>query len=352
MDKDRAKAFMGTMIGILNGGSLALMMSVGHRTGLFDTMAPMGAVTSVELATAAELDERYVREWLAAMTAGRIVEYDPAAQTYLLPEEHRTLLTRAGGQLNIASQMQYIALLGQVEDDIVEAFTTGSGVPYSRYPTFQDLMAERSTDRFDAGLLQDTLPAIDGLVDQLESGIDVADIGCGHGYALKLMAEAFPNSTFVGYDFSEDALASAREATNHAGLTNLTFTAVDAAAIDDTDAYDFITTFDAIHDQAHPETVLANIAQALRPDGTYLCVEPKAESALEDNLDDPVAPHLYTISTMHCMSVSLAGGGEGLGTAWGTDRAIEHLKAAGFSNVEPHVRRTDRTNTHFVCHKS
>ena len=352
MDKERAKAFMGTMVGILNGGSLALMISIGHRTGLFDTMAPMGSVTSEELAEAANLNERYVREWLAAMTAGNIVEFDPEAQTYLIPDEHKMLLTRAGGPLNIASTTQYIALLGQVEDDVVKAFETGEGVPYARYPAFQGLMAEESTARFDAGLLKETLPSIEGLVERLEAGIDVADIGCGSGYALQLMAEAFPNSSFTGYDFSDEALETARENTAAAGLTNLNFVAVDAAQIADADAFDLITSFDAIHDQAQPATVLANIEGALRSDGVYLCVEPKAATALEDNLGEPIAPYLYTISTMHCMSVSIAGGGEGLGAAWGTEATLEHLAAAGFGNVEAQDRRSDRTNTHFVCRKS
>ena len=352
MDKAKAKGFMGTMLGILNGGSLAIMVSVGHRTGLFDAMAPLGTVTSAELADAASLDERYVREWLAALTAGGIVEFDSDAQTYELPPEHEKLVTRAGGPLNVASTMQYIALMGQVEDDVVEAFTTGAGVPYSRYPAFQSLMAEESAARFDAGLLSEVLPSVDGLVDRLESGIDVADVGCGSGHALVLMANAFPNSSFVGYDFSDEALTTARTAAADAGLSNLTFVAADAAEIDAADAYDFITTFDAIHDQAYPDTVLSNISQALRADGAYLCVEPKAASALEDNLDDPMSPYLYTVSTMHCMSVSIAGGGEGLGTAWGTERIIEHLADAGFPAVDTHEHRSDRANTHFVCRKS
>lgn len=352
MDKIKARQFMGTMLGILNGGSLALMLSIGHRTGLLDVMAPMGSVSSNQLAEAAGLDERYVREWLAAMTAGGIIEYSSVDQTYVLPEEHATLVTRAGGPLNIASVTQYIALLGQVEDDVVDAFTTGAGVGYDRYPAFQALMAEQSSARFNAGLLNETLPAIQGLTDRLASGIDVADIGCGSGYALVLMAKAYPNSSFTGFDFSDEALTTARAAARDAELSNLHFVAEDAAKIDASNDYDFITTFDAIHDQAQPATVLANIAKALRDDGTYLCVEPKAASALEDNLDDPMAPYLYTVSTMHCMSVSIAGGGEGLGTAWGTERTLEYLANAGFSDVEHHVRKTDRTNTHFVCRKS
>lgn len=352
MNKERAKAFMQTMVGVLNNGSLALMTSIGHRTGLFDVMAQHAKLTSTELSEHAGLNERYVREWLAAMAVGAIVEYDATDDTYLLPDEHKMLVSRAGGPLNIASVTQYIALLGQVEDDVVEAFKTGQGVPYSRYPAFQDLMAEQSKARVDAGLLSETIPSIDDLVERLEAGIEVADIGCGTGYALITMATQFPNSSFTGIDFSESATAVGKADAQAAGLTNVQFVALDAADIDAPDSYDFITTFDAIHDQAQPAKVLSNISAALRADGTYLCVEPRAASTLAENFAEPMAPYLYTVSTMHCMSVSIAGGGCGLGTAWGTERAIEFLTDAGFVSVEPHVRRSDRTNTHFVCRKS
>ncbi len=338
------------MVDILNGGSLAMMLSIGHRTGLFDTMAPLGAVTSQQLADAAELNERYVREWLAAMTMGGIVDYDAEAKTYTLPVEHQLLVTRAGGPMNLSSMMQYVSLMGQVETDVVEAFRTGDGVPYSKYPDFQRLMAEDSAALFDAALLTETLPAIPGIVERLEAGIDVADIGCGSGHALVLMAGAFPNSRFTGFDFSDEGLRVARKAAN--GLNNLAFTAVDAAALDEPERFDFITTFDAIHDQAQPALVLENIHAALRPDGTYLCVEPQSATALEDNMDEPVAAFRYTISTMHCMSVSIAGGGEGLGTCWGTELTTEYLVAAGFDDVSHHLVPTDRSNTHFVCQKS
>lgn len=340
------------MVGILNGGSLAMMLSIGHRTGLFDTMAPLGAVTSQQLADAAELNERYVREWLAAMTTGGIVDYDAAAETYTLPVEHQLLVTRAGGPMNLSSMMQYVSLMGQVETDVVEAFRTGDGVPYSKYPDFQRLMAEDSAALFDAALLNETLPAVPGIVERLKAGIDVADVGCGSGHALVLMAGAFPNSQFVGFDFSDEGLATARQSASDAGLDNVSFIAVDAAELDEPERFDFITTFDAIHDQAKPATVLENIHAALRPGGTYLCVEPQSASALEDNLEDPVASFRYTISTMHCMSVSIAGGGEGLGTCWGTELATEYLQAAGFSDVSNHLVPTDRSNTHFVCQKS
>lgn len=352
MDEQRAKAFMGTMIGVLNSGALAMMCSIGHRTGLFDTLAPMGPATSQQLADAADLDERYVREWLAAMASGGIVDYEPDGETFELPEEHRALVTRAGGPLNIANATQNISLLGSVEDDVIEAFRTGAGVPYSKYPGFQQRMADESAARFDAGLLDETIPNIPGAVEALTEGARLADVGCGSGHALRLLAEEFPNSSFVGFDFSEDGLATARQAIREAGIDNIEFQAIDVADLGIENEFDIVTTFDAIHDQAQPARVLENIHRALKPGGRYLCVEPRAFSALEDNMHEPMAPFQYTVSTMHCMSVSIAGGGEGLGTAWGTERTIEFLERAGFDEIVVAEIRSDRTNSHFVCRKS
>jgi len=352
MDKARAKAFMGSMVGILNYGALSLMMSIGHRTGLFDAMAGAGALTSQQLADSTDLHERYVREWLAAMTSGGIIDYSPDAERFTLPIEHQRLVTRAGGPLNLAAMMQYTALLGQVEDDVVDAFSTGAGVPYSRYPDFQRLMAEESAARFDAALLSEILPAIPGAADLLREGGRLADVGCGAGHAVILLAKEFPASTFVGFDFSDEGLDIARQAAADADVDNVEFVALDAADLDRVDEFDIVTSFDAIHDQARPNDVLHNINQALHSDGHYLCVEPRAASALADNMLDPAAPFQYTVSTMHCMSVSIAGGGEGLGTAWGTERTTEFLERAGFTNIEVADVKQDRTNSYFVCRKS
>ena len=274
------------------------MCSIGHRTGLFDQMAGQTSFTSAELAEAAELDERYVREWLSAMTAGGIVDFTPATDEaqnrFVLPAEHEMLVTRAGGPLNLAAQLQDIALLGQVEDDVVEAFRTGSGVPYSRYPAFQALMAEKSGARFDIALVSEMMPVIEGSTEALSQGVALADVGCGSGRALLILAEAYPASTFVGYDLSSAATAAANAQAADQGLTNVTFEQIDAAELVTTDhiedRFDIVTTFDAIHDQGRPKQVLAGIRRALKPGGSYLCVEPRAETRLEDNLGEPAAP--------------------------------------------------------------
>ncbi len=352
LDPARQAQFLGDMTNILNGGALALMCSVGHKTGLFDTMAGMEPATSAEIAEAADLDERYVREWLSAMSAGNVVDHDPEAGTFHLPAEHAGLLTRAAGPLNLTTYCQYVSLLGQVEDDIVQSFREGGGVPYDRYPKFQTVMAESSWQRVSQHLIPGVLPLLgDDIIERLDAGLDVADVGCGSGRALNLLAERFPQSRFTGIDIAAEGIERARADAAAAGSENATFEVADAAALTGPERFDLVFTFDAVHDQAHPDRMLRGIYEALRPGGTYLCVEPKASSHLHENFELPMAPLMYTISTMHCMTVSLAYGGEGLGTAWGEQRAVEKLTNAGFTDIEVTSVRQDRGNHYLISQK-
>jgi len=322
------------MLRMMNEAALALMVSVGHRTGLFDVMAAMPAATSAEIASRASLDERYVREWLAVMTTGRIVEHDGAAGSYSLPAGHAAWLTRAAGMDNLAAGMQYIGLMALVEDQIVDCFRHGGGVPYSAFPRFQAVMAEDSGAVRDATLIDVTLPLVPGMTHRLGEGIEVADVGCGSGHAVNLMAEAFPRSRFTGFDFSGAGIAAARQEARRKGLANARFEERDAARLGEAGRFDFITTFDAVHDQARPDLVLAAIADALRPGGVYLCVDTAASSKLAENLEHPLGPFLYTVSCMHCMTVSLAHGGAGIGACMGEAKARELVAAAGFSKFK------------------
>jgi ubiquinone/menaquinone biosynthesis C-methylase UbiE len=344
--------FAERMIHMMNEAMLALMVSVGHRTGLFDVMATMPAATSAEIASEAALDERYVREWLAVMATGRIVEHDGVTGTFSLPANHASFLTRAAGPDNLAIQAQYVGLLALVEDQIVDCFRHGGGVPYSAFPKFHALMAEESGAVHDATLIDVTLPLVPGLVDQLGQGIDVADIGCGSGHAINLMAEAFPLSRFAGFDLSDTGLAAAMAEAESKGLKNVRFEKRDAARLGEMDRFDLITTFDAVHDQARPDLMLAGIAQALRPGGVYLCADISASSKLSDNLDHPIGPWGYTMSCMHCMTVSLADGGMGLGTMWGEQKAQEMISDAGFTSIEVAHVDSDIFNTYFIATKN
>jgi 2-polyprenyl-3-methyl-5-hydroxy-6-metoxy-1,4-benzoquinol methylase len=212
-------------------------------------------------------------------------------------------------------------------------------------------MAENSGEVFDASLVDTILPFASGLPERLRAGADVADFGCGSGHAVNVMARAFPASRFTGLDFSDEGLTVGAAEAKRLGLSNATFEQRDLANMDITDAYDVITAFDAIHDQAQPDRVLHNIYQALRPAGVFLMVDIKASSQLEDNIGVPLATYIYTVSTMHCMSVSLAFDGAGLGTAWGRQLALTMLDDAGFTQVRVEEVDTDPINYYYVATK-
>ena len=351
LNQQAAEAFSERMVDILNHGSLALMTSIGHRTGLFDMMATLPPATSGQIAEAAGLHERYVREWLGAMVTGQVVAYDPAYGTYRLPPEHAASLTRAAAPNNLAAFTQYIGLLGSVEDGIVESFRNGGGVPYSAFPRFQEVMAEDSGQSVLPALLDSILPLVPGLVEALQRGIEVLDLGCGSGRALNLMAQAFPHSRFTGYDFSEGGVVAGRAEARQKGLSNIRFEVKDATLLDEPHRYDLITTFDAIHDQAKPAIVLGNIYGALKPDGVYLMQDIAGSSHVQHNLDHPIGPFLYTVSCMHCMTVSLAYDGDGLGAMWGQEKALEMLAEAGFSRVEVKQLPHDIQNNYYIVTK-
>ena len=351
LDPSRLEAFGERIGGIVNDALLALPISVGHQTGLFDTMAELPPSTSNDIAKAADLQERYVRELLGALTTGGITTYDPDLETYVLPPEHAGFLTRAAGVNNLGSITQFVAMLGAVEGDIVRCCREGGGVPYERYPTFHRIMAEQTRDTIDATLLDGTLDLVPGLRERLEDGIDVADVGCGSGYAINVLARAFPNSRFTGFDLSAEAIDAARAQATDWGLANARFEVRDVTTLDVDGGFDFVTTFDAVHDQADPAGVLGGIARSLQPDGVYLCVDIAASSHLEENLDHPLGPAIYTISAFHCMTVSLADGGAGLGAMWGEQTATAMLHEAGFSTVDAHKVEGDILNVFYVARK-
>ncbi|AKS33544.1 class I SAM-dependent methyltransferase [Mycolicibacterium goodii] len=348
---DTTEDFAARVVESLDKASTAILLSIGHQTGLFDTMRGLPPATSVEIADAAGLNERYVREWLGGLVAARVIDYAPQQRAYHLPEHRAAVLTRAAGPDNLARVAQFIPLLAEVEQKIVDRFHTGGGLSYSEYPRFHRLMAEQSGEVFDAALIDVILPMADGLVGRLREGADLADIGCGSGHAVNVIAQAFPASRVTGLDFSEEGLATGRDEATRLNLSNATFVARDVAELDETEAYDAITAFDAIHDQAHPARVLANIYRALRPGGIFLMVDIKASTHVENNIGVPFAPYLYTVSTLHCMTVSLALDGDGLGTVWGRELATEMLTDAGFDDIVVREIDTDPINYYYVARK-
>ena len=344
-----AEEFAERMLAVFDGASLALLMSIGHQVGLFAALAELSPSTTTEIAEAAGLDERYVREWLAGMTTGRVLEHDPDTGTFWLPAEHAVSLTAPAGGMNLARMMQLVPLLAGVEQSVIACFREGGGVGYDAFPRFHALMAEESEATHDAGLLDLVVPLVPGLRDLLQQGARLADIGCGSGHAINLLARAFPASSFVGYDFAEEAVTAARKEAVAWGLTNVGFEVKDVTNLSARGEFDVVTAFDAIHDQAHPARVLDNIAAALKPGGTFLMVDINASSRLQDNLVVPWGTFLYTVSLMHCMTVSLALGGDGLGTVWGRQTAERMLGAAGFREVVVHEVETDPFNLYYVA---
>ena len=352
MPEETTAQFADRVMDAIDSASLALLISLGHQSGLFDVMAGRPPATSAQIAEAAGLQERYVREWLGGLTVAQVVDYDPATKTYRLPEHRAAALTPAAGLDNLARIAQYIPLLAEVEQPILGCFRNGGGLDYSQYPRFHAVMAERSGEVFDHALIDDVLPLVHGLPELLRVGADVADFGCGSGQAINVMAQAFSASRFTGIDFSAEAVDRGTQEAARRGLTNATFESRDLATLTRPETYDVITAFDAIHDQAHPDRVLANIFSALRPGGILLMADAKASSALEDNIGVPRYTYRFTVSLMHCMSVSLGLGGAGLGTMWGRQVAVAMLGDAGFTDVEVAELESDPANYYYLARKA
>lgn len=343
--------FSDYLIDVINKASLSIMTSIGHRTKLFDILSTIPPSTVEEIASYSKLNERYVKEWLGAMVTGKIIEYNPIDNKFELSKEKARYLTRENNIYNFAASMQWIPVLAQVENEIITCFSKGGGIPYSSYDRFHEVMAEESYQTVVAGLLEHILPLVPNLVSELKNGIKVLDIGCGRGKAVNLMAKTFPKSVFHGYDVSiepiNDAINEAKEIEN----SNVFFKVKDISSLDIKDKFDLITAFDAIHDQPKPDIVLKNIHNSLSDNGTFLMQDILASTPLKDNISHPLGPFLYTISCLHCMSVSLSQNGAGLGAMWGKEKAVSMLEEAGFRDIQVKTLPHDFQNYYYICQK-
>ena len=343
--------FSNYMIDVINKGSLSLMLSIGHRTKLFDVISTLPPSTVEDIALNSKLNQRYVREWLGAMVTGKIIEYDPTTNKYWLSNDRAKYLTRENNIYNFAASMQWVPILAQVEDEIVECFTKGGGVPYSSYKRFHEVMSEESYQTVVVGLIDHILPLVPDLTLDLKQGIKVLDIGCGKGKAVNLMAHHFPKSTFYGYDLSKEAIDDATKEAKDLKISNAFFKTNDVLDLTFKEKFDLITAFDAIDDQPRPELVLKSIFNSLADNGVFLMQDILASTPLKDNISHPLGTFLYTISCLHCMSVSLSQNGAGLGAMWGKEKATKMLKEAGFSNVEVKTLPHDFQNYYYVSYK-
>jgi len=349
VDTARAEEFGGRMLGTVNGAMLALGISLGHRTGLYDVLAELDPATSEQIAERAGLQERYVREWLAGQLAGGIVEHDPDTGTWWLPAEHALSLTRAAGANNVAFLASGVSPFADLEDDVLTCFSDGGGVPWPRMERLQEWQSELSYGYYHHAL-GSALEFAPGLTGRLQAGIRVLDVGCGHGHAARRIAEAYPASTVVGYDAAPASVAAARAAAEQAGLGNASFEVRDAADLESESA-DLVLALDVVHDLARPAETLRAMRRALRAGGVLLMAEHALSHRPERNVEHPLAATFYTVSLFHCMTASLSEHGAGLGIAWGEERIRPALAEAGFAAVETHLLEGDPINVYCVAER-
>ena len=346
IDEAAVEDFAGRLFGLFTGGAVTYLIEIGRRTGLFNAAGDQ-PMTCEELADQAGLIERYVREWLAAMVTSGIFEYDPATGHYWLPREHAICLTR--GAADLAPVGALVTELGRHVTAVTEAFRSGGGVPWEAYkPEIHDLMDILWGPLYEETLIDKILPLAPGVLERLRRGASVADVACGTGSVVLILAEAFPQSTFVGYDLDADGLARGRAQAATKGLDNVTFEQRDAAQLQADRPFDVVMVFNAVHDQVDPAAMLRRARELLVPGGVFLMNEPRMPAAVEDNLDNPMAPFTYAVSTLHCMTVSLAHGGAGLGTGWGEETALRLLEEAGFGPVTIETTPGDPGNALFT----
>jgi len=334
IDEAKLEAFMGQAVTDMGAIISAPLMLIGEKLGLYKAMAHAGPLTSEEVAQRSGAAERYVREWLANQAAGGYVTYDPETERYTLPDEQALALADEDSPFYILGIYDSIASLYADEDQILEAFRSGEGMGWHEH----DHRLFRGTERFfrpgyRASLVAEWIPALDGVQEKLERGATVADVGCGHGASTIIMATAFPNSKFFGFDYHEASIARAREAAEDAGVADRITFAVAAAKDYPGTGYDLVCVFDCLHDMGDPVGASEHVLETLAPDGTWMIVEPFANDRVEENFN-PVGRVFYGASTVICTPASLSQEvGLALGAQAGEARLTGVLKDGGFSRV-------------------
>lgn len=331
-DSARLDAFVGKMLNDMGAVASGAMALIGDKLGLYKALAAAGPLAPAALAAQTGTAERYVREWLAAQAAAGYVEYRPEAGTYAMTAEQAMVLADEAGPAFLAGAFEVFAAMFRDEPAVSEAFRSGRGVGWHEH----NPCLFRGTERFfrtgyAAHLVRDWLPALTGVQERLERGATVADVGCGHGASTVLMARAFPNSQFIGFDYHGPSVDRARAAAREAGVDrNCRFEVADARSFPG-QGYDLVTIFDSLHDLGDPVGAAEHVRQALSDDGTWLIVEPYASDTVEGNLN-PVGRIYYAASTMFCVPASLSQDvGLALGAQAGEARLREVVQAGGFS---------------------
>jgi SAM-dependent methyltransferase len=333
---DEAKLHEFVMKGVIEMGAAlnAALIVVGDKLGLYKAMAGAGGLTSAELAAKTGTAERYVREWLAAQAAGGYVTYDPVAGTYTLPPEHAMALADENSPVFLAGAFYLVAACLKDEEKITDAFRTGKGVGWHEHHPCLFVGTERFfRPNYRANLVSQWIPALGDVEAKLKAGARAADVGCGLGTSTILMAQAYPKSTFVGFDYHPDSIALAREAAGKAGVSDRVKFEVAMAKNYPGKGYELVTFFDCLHDMGDPAGAAKHVLETLAPTGTWMIVEPFANDKLEDNLN-PIGRAFYSASTMLCTPASLSQEvGLALGAQAGEARLAKVLHSAGFTRV-------------------
>lgn len=331
IDIDKLNAFIGRALTDLSAGYGGVMVSLGHRLGLYEAMAGAGPLSSREVAARANCAERYVREWLGSNVAGGYIQYHALSDTYELPPEHAIVLADKDSPAFVPTAWSVPASMWLDEEKAVEAFRSGKGVPWGdHHGRLHCGVASFYRNAYRANLVQEWLPALRGVVAKLEAGALAADVGCGHGHSTSLMARAFPKTEFWGYDTHGASIEEATRLAGEAGLANASFATARADQYP-RQGYDLICFFDCLHDMGDPVAAVAHAARALAPDGTVLLVEPFAGDSMGDNIS-PVGRIYYASSATICCPHSVSDGGQlVLGAQAGEARLAEVFRKAGFT---------------------
>jgi SAM-dependent methyltransferase len=336
IDEAKVEAFVGKVITDFAGATSTVMTIIGDRLGIYQALTGAGPVTAAGLAATTGLNPRLITEWLAAQTVSGYVTYDPAAETYELPVEHAAVLSIVDSPAYIVAIAEVVAGQYTTLSNLEEAFRGNGGIDLTAYPSNLFCGIERFfRTAYVHHLAAEWFPAVDGLVERLERGIRVADIGSGHGVATLLMASTWPASTFHGFDFHEPSVVTARAKAVEAGSpANVSFHVSDATEFAG-GPYDAVFLFDSLHDLGHPAAALRHAYESLADGGVVVAVEPWSLDRLEDGIDNPLVQIGYSNSVSLCTPGSLAQpGAYGLGTQGGPARRLELLRAAGFRDAK------------------
>jgi len=334
IDEAKMEAFMGKVVTELGAGMGLPLHRLGDQLGIWKAMAGGGPLTATEVAERTGCYERHIREWLAAESVGGFVDYDEAAGTFTLPDEVAFAMADESSPVFLGGAWQVAASVWEALPKLAQAYTTGGGVAWADHS--HDLF--EGVERFfrpgyNANLVTAWLPALDGAVDKLERGATVADVGCGHGASTIIMAQAFPNSTFIGFDYHDASIVAARKAAAEAGVADRVSFEVAPAQTYPGTGYDLVCFFDCLHDMGDPDTAARHVRSTLADDGTWLLVEPYSNGNLVAD-SNPVGRVFYSSSVLICLPASLADEGRrGLGNQVGDTQWSEILSAAGFSSV-------------------